>query len=1248
MSRWTSWICLTLVFALVRPVSADEFDDAADAVVAAVTAEDQETLTELAERSTPDPWIVADRLYARGAGDAAAAFAAVDSRADVKGIAAFVASRAGKKPNTAAREALAVANAALAAGELAQAVAALKDVDGGDDAIPAIRIAYGRGLALQNLGKFAESAPVLLGAGDLALKLGWYFRAANAFQQAGFSAYRGRDFRTAIAHWKRRIEVEKLRGADGGVAQTSQNIGLMHDKLGEYDAAIEAFTQALKISRALGRRAQESAALAMLGNCYGALGRPADALKQHAASLTINEELANEFGIARDLLNMGNAKKSLGQRTEALECQKRAASIFEKLGQQGAMAVALGNIGNLLDEMGEMDQAVEYQERALAIMDEAGDDLGVSRSLINLSSLYQKLNRGDEAVAAAERALQIAEKLNQPHALAGALNSMGSVLDFARRAREALPYFERACEMLEKMGAIRDVGAVLTNMGRQYERLSEAATAVQYYERALVLLRKAKARQDVANTLANMGICFYVFGSYERAAECHAESRDIYREIGIPTEVAKAIGNLGNIELRRGNFAGAFALHEKCLAMYEEEEHQDGVARALLNIGNAHLRTGNAEKAIAFHTRARDKYVEIGSRKGEAITTGNLGADYKQNGELERARAPMERALAIYREVENRSGEASSLENLALLCADDERFDDALVHAAAALVLREQLGNDAMRSGSLATLSSIHFDKGDYDKSLTYKQSSLELAEKTASVFSQVVVLGGIAEVQLKLGRHAEAVAAARTAAERIPRVVGGLADEQGAGARGQFAEIFEFGLGGALATGDTESACFFLESGRAGTLLESLGGRSRLAEATVPDDLRAAVAAAHELEARAGDEYKRAREARKLRGIRDAKKGLDTAREGVDDAIARVQRQAKAAADVVYPKPRKLADLQAGLQVGETMVLYGRTADRGVALVVDKARARLIGLSAWDAIEEACTAVDAGDPSTPATASLDTIRALVVEPLDLAKSSRHVIVSPYGALSYVPFAALLQDREVSYVPSGTTLGMLAADAPVQGSGVLALGDPDYTGAGGTGGSRGGVRLAPLPATRIEAETVGTVSLLGKAATETELVARLVGSGAPKRWRALHLACHGLIDAERPSRSSLAISADASSDGMLTMIEIVGMRVPADLVVLSACETAKGRIYRAEGVVGLTRAFMLAGSPRVLVSLWKVDDEATKELMVKFYELWTPGAGKKGMPAAAALRSAQAHVRAQKKWEHPAYWAAWQLWGLGR
>ena len=235
-----------------------------------------------------------------------------------------------------------------------------------------------------------------------------------------------------------------------------------------------------------------------------------------------------------------------------------------------------------------------------------------------------------------------------------------------------------------------------------------------------------------------------------------------------------------------------------------------------------------------------------------------------------------------------------------------------------------------------------------------------------------------------------------------------------------------------------------------------------------------------------------------------------------------------------------------------------------------------------------------------------------------------------------MPFA-VLTGHQIAYVPSGTTLNLLRQSKPTRGTKVLALGDPDYTAKSDRHqlAILGHSGLTPLPASAQEAKAIGDAVLLQREATVARLKSAL-DSGT--RWRALHLACHGLMNPERPDLSALALSGS-----FLRCLDVYRMKVPADLVVLSACETGKGKIFRAEGVIGFTNAFLYAGAPRVIVSLWRVDDKATAALMKKFYELWKDGK----MSAAAALKRAQAHVRSHEEWKHPYFWAAWQLWGLG-
>jgi CHAT domain-containing protein len=296
-------------------------------------------------------------------------------------------------------------------------------------------------------------------------------------------------------------------------------------------------------------------------------------------------------------------------------------------------------------------------------------------------------------------------------------------------------------------------------------------------------------------------------------------------------------------------------------------------------------------------------------------------------------------------------------------------------------------------------------------------------------------------------------------------------------------------------------------------------------------------------------------------------------------------------------------------------------------------------------------------------------LRELLVSPLGLREDVRSVVVVPVGALNEIPFAALMPDRDVAYAPSGTVLLHLGEAPQAPDAGVLALGDPDYGAASArsSAATRRVGTLPSLPSTALEVRRVAAgpqdVRLLAGEATEEGLRTAL---GSRPRWHALHLACHGLVDSDRPALSSLALTPSGLDDGHLTALEIGSLRVSADLVVLSACETSRGKLEAWEGIVGLTRSFMLAGAPRVICSLWPVDDEATQALMTRFYELWNPRGGaaasgtlsepdaprasgeSKGLPTAQALRRAQDFVRSHEKWKHPHYWAAWVLWGVPR
>ena len=425
----------------------------------------------------------------------------------------------------------------------------------------------------------------------------------------------------------------------------------------------------------------------------------------------------------------------------------------------------------------------------------------------------------------------------------------------------------------------------------------------------------------------------------------------------------------------------------------------------------------------------------------------------------------------------------------------------------------------------------------------------------------------------LHLGRDeaGRALGRVQQALDAVEPMLGGLGEEQGARARESQSSLFAVGAWAAVLEENPAEAFRCLESGRAGALLDALGKREMLRwrEKSLPASLIEADRKAQVARAEARAVYDRAARRSDLAAMRDAGKDLDEAIARVHDIAGRIQRELKAQADLFYARAETLDVLQGALEEDQALVIYGLTLE-AVALVVRRGSARIVRLGSVADVEALPGSLHWSDATSNPGAAVAVARNRLVEPLKLGKDIKQVLVSPEGSLCYVPFA-LLFDRPVALTPSGSTHVVLRDDARSAGAGVLALGDPDYAGVSEAAKAIyfRGRALSPLPASRTEVEAVASEPLLGSDASEARLRAALAGR---KRWRAVHFACHGLVDTERPMHSSLALSRDDEDDGFLTGLEVLRMDIPADLAVLSACETGRGKIVRAEGIRGKASA----------------------------------------------------------------------------
>jgi CHAT domain-containing protein len=398
-------------------------------------------------------------------------------------------------------------------------------------------------------------------------------------------------------------------------------------------------------------------------------------------------------------------------------------------------------------------------------------------------------------------------------------------------------------------------------------------------------------------------------------------------------------------------------------------------------------------------------------------------------------------------------------------------------------------------------------------------------------------------------------------------------------------------------------------------------------------------------------------------------------------DLIIEIRNTNPMYAEVQYPQPLKLVQAQALLDDDSVLLEYFLGSGGSSLFVVSKNDVAVFPIKKSDDLSKLVTELrnvimkpdpiyDASEKTySKYTTLAATLYADTLKPAEpVLKTKSKVFIAPDGALSYLPFESLLtqkvsaskidftklpyfaRDHEIDYIPSISVLASIAKNKHQDSSGqmqLLAFADPSLKGA--RPGNDRSVRswagkLTQLPHAREEVKGISqfypqneVTVVTGNDASESKLKQMKLDS-----YKRLHFASHGLIDEEKPEYSALVLTAgDETEDGFLTMREVFDLKLNADLVVLSACKSGLGKEIRGEGITGISRAFLCAGTPSVLVSLWDVYDLSTADLMTSFYKNMET----KNLSKAAALRAARLEMIHNPKYSHPYYWAPFVLIG---
>lgn len=813
---------------------------------------------------------------------------------------------------------------------------------------------------------------------------------------------------------------------------------------------------------------------------------------------------------------------------------------------------------------------------------------------------------------------------------------------------KALASYQQSLELSRTIGNRSFEARSLWGMAQVRKNQGNYPTALELNNEARALYVALEDRGGEMRAWLLEGALFDLTGEYRSALQSYARARALMTDADanyglVHSEMAITHKNLGEFERAK-------ALYQIALDTHKRTGFQYGQANSLLGMGVLSATLGDYAQAIALLEESLAIIRSIGERRGEVYALGQLGDLWWQLDDGVRASAAYQQQLTLAQTLGISEPQVTALDGLGTIAI--ARGEDV----AARDLYRRALEVERASSGGkeahlLAALSGIELRTSKPELARELATRALNLAREAEEPETQWQARLALARAERAMGDVDDALRQLRAGVETINSVRGRVLTDSGkVGYLDARQDLFNELVGTLVEQSRPMEALEAAEAARGRAFSDLLASRAThgtTSDRTLLTDIRATEA---RLRAQSGMDATSPETRVELTQTRAATEAR------LNEQFRSLRDESRELASLVVAEPVSATEIQAiARRLGATIVEYLVTRDRlfiwvvtasgdvsASTTVIDRARLR----EAVRELHRAFNGLDAAalrDPSG-AREALRQLHRWLVEPIGARlpkKTEDLVLVVPHDVLLTVPFAALedskghalIANHTVAFAPSIATLRYTAEKKRLASQGtdarLLALADPL---------SPPDAALASLPGARSEVRQISQrfakdrrLTLEGAAASEAN--AKQLGAGQT----ILHFAVHGLIRDDRPWDSALILSPGGGEDGWLRVDELFDLKLQADLVVLSGCSTGAGRLS-GDGILGLGRAFIYAGTPSIIVSQWDVSDLSTAFLMERFYAELLAGRSK-----ARALRAAQ--LAAQKRFAHPALWAAFALIG---
>jgi CHAT domain-containing protein/Tfp pilus assembly protein PilF len=768
--------------------------------------------------------------------------------------------------------------------------------------------------------------------------------------------------------------------------------------------------------------------------------------------------------------------------------------------------------------------------------------------------------------------------------------------------RAAIAKFDEVIELSrQKRDKVWEVVALITT-GLLYEQLGEVQRSLDYYSRGLELARAVGNKQYEGTAINNLAVAYLALADYETSISYLSQAMDLHTAAGNRRGQGVVYNNLGTAHLMLGNIQSSEEHYKQALVIRREIKDERGEGFALNNLGQVYLESGNFTKAHEYFQLAIALRTRIADKQGEAVTERNLGKLLVKTGDYETSVVHLTRANALSGQLGDRRVQADTLFWLATVDAKRGNIDRAIERIELGLGIIEQIRgeivNPQLRTGYFSTVpqfyelyASLLVQRGLASKSQADIDLSFQVSER-AKARTLVEILQE-ARIELKKGTDAEAL------------------DE----------------------------------------LQETLNSKYR--------DKTTMLAGKHTTEQLA-----------KLTGE------INKLTHDVEALQVKIRRENPRYADFTLGSVRSTSEIRKLLDDNTVLLEYKLGDERSFVWTVTKDKVSVDVLPSRDKIESVArayyTAVSSPNRAYQSTAAkhqteLDNI---LLGPISTSIGKNRLAIVSDGVLQFLPFSAMprVSSNEVVNLPSAGVLAELRENSRSSNAAennAIVFADPVFESTDSRLRTRSADAEKPAALNRVLRDVLPEQSLprlLSSRQEARDIQALLTEARSSvkldfdasldnaintdlSKYSYVHFATHGLLNTKDPKLSGLVFSLfdknGKPKPGLMQLDDIYDLKLDADLVVLSACQTALGKDVRGEGLIGLTRGFMYAGSKQVLASLWKVDDAATAEFMKRFYR----GIIKDKLPVITALKRAQTEMKAIPRFKAPFYWAAFSLQG---